>query len=67
MYIRSREEHRMQAQRKVKHIKVAKEKENDVTKDDEEPTKVPPSIAVLFSAHQFLGRKITLNHYYLLY
>lgn len=45
----------MQAQKKVKHIRVGKEKENETSSEDEEPSKVPPSIAVLFSAHQFLG------------
>lgn len=47
----------MQAKRKVKHIRVGKEKEHTTSEDEEEPSKVPPSIAVLFSAHQFLGPK----------
>lgn len=46
----------MQAKRKVKHIRVGKEKEPTTSEDEEEPSKVPPSIAVLFSAHQFLGK-----------
>lgn len=48
----------MQAQRKVKHVRVRKN--SDQSQDEEEPGKVPPSIAVLFSAHQFLGKLRTL-------
>lgn len=46
----------MQAKRKVKHVRVRKN--SDKPKDEEEPAKVPPSIAVLFSAHQFLGKSL---------
>lgn len=51
----SREEHRMQAMKKVKHVQ---KKDKEEIKTDEERHELPPSIAVLFSAHQFLGKTL---------
>ncbi|XP_060519435.1 calcineurin-binding protein cabin-1-like isoform X2 [Cylas formicarius] len=53
-YILLREEHRQYAMKRVNHYKRDRpECSRDVVLDDE----VPPSIAILFSAHEFLGPK----------
>lgn len=49
-----REEHKQQASKKVSHIKTDKAVE---TTEDSENKELPPSIAILFSAHEFLGPK----------
>lgn len=54
-FIMFREEHRMQASKKVKRVK---KKDKEEIKTDEERYELPASIAVLFSAHQFLGELV---------
>ncbi|RZC42711.1 calcineurin-binding protein cabin-1, partial [Asbolus verrucosus] len=54
-YILVREEHRQQASKRVGHIKTDKNY-NDMS-DFQNEDVLPPSIAILFSAHEFLGPK----------
>ncbi|XP_049819856.1 calcineurin-binding protein cabin-1-like isoform X2 [Aethina tumida] len=57
-YVLLREEHRKQASKKVCHIKKDQKSEISETaiqNDEPESDDVPPSIRILFSAHEFLG------------
>ncbi|XP_017772871.1 PREDICTED: calcineurin-binding protein cabin-1-like [Nicrophorus vespilloides] len=53
-YILLRDEHRQQAKKVVQHVKKDKIKKSKYALEEEE---LPPSIAILFSAHEFLGPK----------
>ncbi|GLV33874.1 hypothetical protein CBL_11242 [Carabus blaptoides fortunei] len=65
-YILQREEHRVQAKRSARHCKnsddsddeqmtPSAEKSDDSEEDEDKD--VPPSVSILFSAHEFLGRR----------
>ncbi|XP_022907944.2 calcineurin-binding protein cabin-1-like isoform X2 [Onthophagus taurus] len=53
-YVLVREEHRLQAKKVVKHVKKDDDKSSKSEAIEED---IPPSIAVLFSGHEFLGGK----------
>ena len=53
-YILVREEHRQQASKRVSHIKTDKT-DTDLDTSDTQNEELPPSVAILFSAHEFLG------------
>lgn len=59
LHYRFREEQRKQAKRRVSHIK--KDEDNGEKLSTEE--EVPPSVAVLFSGHEFLGLKYIFQNY----
>ncbi|KAF5296187.1 hypothetical protein FQA39_LY12641 [Lamprigera yunnana] len=56
-FVLLREEHREQAQKRVSHVK--KKRKISVTEDISEinEKQIPSSISILFSAHDFLGRR----------
>lgn len=61
----SREEHRQQAKIVVKRIKKDedkpnKAKENDQNNSEHTEEEIPPSIAILFSGHEFLGKDFSV-------
>lgn len=50
-----REEHRQQAQKKVKKVKKEENDSEKCLEDSSTENGMPPSIEILFSAHEFLG------------
>lgn len=60
-YILVREEHRQQANKKVSHVKTDKPTEMN---EENENKELPPSVAILFSAHEFLGTFLYTNPRY---
>ncbi|EFA00717.1 hypothetical protein TcasGA2_TC003597 [Tribolium castaneum] len=55
-FILVREEHRQQASKRVPHVKTDKN-ENFTESSDAQNEELPPSVSILFSAHEFLGPK----------
>lgn len=60
-----REEHRQQARKKIRKVKKDDENQEKLEEITEENT-IPPSIAILFSGHEFLGTYFIIKPLYLL-